>query len=140
MDNNMKKMIMMEHYQNPLNKGIENTDNYLKANVNSPTCIDNLDFRVLLDNDVIKDIKFDGEACAISTSSASIMTELLIGKKIEEAKEIINNFEKMINEEKYDEEKLGEANCYNEISKQPNRIKCATLPYNGIKKILEGDK
>ena len=139
MDNNMKKMVMLEHYQNPLNKGLENTDGYLKSNMNSPTCIDNLDFRVLIENDIIKDIKFDGEACAISTSSSSIMTDLLIGKTKEEAIRIINNFEKMINEEEYDEELLGEANCYNEISKQPNRIKCATLPYEGIKKILNNN-
>lgn len=139
MDTNMKKMIMMEHYQNPLNKGLDNTDGYLKSNMNSPTCIDNLDFAVKIENGIIKDIKFDGEACAISTSSASIMTELLIGKNINEAENIINNFNKMINEEEYDKDILGQANCYNEISKQPNRIKCATLPYNGITKILKGD-
>lgn len=136
MDNNMKKMIMMEHYQNPLNKGLDNTEDYLKSNMNSPTCIDNLDFRVLIEDGIIKDVKFDGEACAISTSSASIMTNLIIGKSIDEARNIINNFESMINEEEYDEKVLEEANCYNEISKQPNRIKCAILPYEGLKKIL----
>ena len=137
MDTNMKKMIMLEHYNNPHNKGLENTDGYEKINVNSPTCIDNLDFKIKIDDDIIKDIKFDGEACAISTSSASIMTDLLIGKSLKEAQNIIDNFDKMIDEKEFDENILGEACCYNEISKQPNRIKCATLPYNAVRKILE---
>ena len=81
----------------------------------------------------------DGEACAISTSSASIMTELLKDKTIKEAEEIINNYENMIEERPYDKDVLGEANCYDEIYKQPNRKKCALLPYEGVKKILNDE-
>lgn len=137
MDNNMKKMMILEHYQNPLNMDITNTEDYLEVKMNTPTCIDNLDYKVKIENNKIKDIKYDGEACAISTSSSSIMSELLVGKTIEEAKYIIGNFEKMINEEEYDKDVLKDANCYDEISKQPNRIKCATMPYEALKKILE---
>lgn len=136
MDQNMKKMIMLEHYSNPLNKGLLDDDGYVKVNMNSETCIDNLDFMYKIEDNIIKDIKFDGEACAISTSSASIMTELLIGKTKEEAINIMNNFINMIEEKPYDEEVLKEANCYDEIYKQPNRKKCALLPYEGFKKIL----
>ena len=60
--------------------------------------------------------------------------------KESEAKEIINNYKKTIEERSYDKDVLGEANCYDEIYKQPNRKKCALLPYEGVKKILEGDK
>ena len=137
MDNNMKKLMILEHYQNPLNMDITNTEDYLEVNMNTPTCIDNLDYKVKIENNKIKDINYDGEACAISTSSSSIMSELLVGKTIEEAKYIIDNFEKMINEEEYDKDVLKDANCYDEISKQPNRIKCATMPYEALKKILE---
>lgn len=137
MDNNMKKMMILEHYQNPLNMDITNTEDYLEVKMNTPTCIDNLDYKEKIENNKIKDIKYDGEACAISTSSSSIMSELLVGKTIEEAKYIIGNFEKMINEEEYDKDVLKDANCYDEISKQPNRIKCATMPYEALKKILE---
>lgn len=140
MDNNMKKMIMLEHYQNPLNHGLVDNDGYVKINMNSKSCIDNLDFMFKIENDIIKDVRFDGEACAISTSSASIMTELIIGKKIDEAKEIIENYENMINEKVYNENLLGEANCYDEIYKQPNRKKCALLPYEGLKKAIEKSK
>ncbi len=140
MDEHLKRSIMIEHYQNPLNKGLDDTLGYKKVNMNSKTCIDNLDFALKIEDGIIKDIKFDGEACAISTSSASIMTELLKGKKIEEAEEIINNYENMIEERPYNKNLLEEANCYDEIYKQPNRKKCALLPYEGVKKVLEGEK
>ena len=137
MDEHLKKDIIIEHYQNPLNKGLDNTEGYKKINMNSKTCIDDLDFACKIENGVIKDIKFDGEACAISTSSASIMTELVKGKTIDEVKKIIENYENMIDEKPYDKDLLEEANCYDEIYKQPNRKKCALLPYEGLKKILE---
>ena len=78
MDNNTKKMIMLEHYQNPLNHGLINDEGYVKVNMNSKTCIDNLDFMYKIEDNVIKDVRFDGEACAISTSSSSIMTNLYL--------------------------------------------------------------
>ena len=140
MDEKLRKSIILEHYNNPLNKGLLNDTSYEKINMNSPTCIDNLDFEIKIENDIVTDIKYDGEACAISTSSSSIMTDLIIGKSVEEAKEIIDNFYAMINEEKYDEEILGEANCYCEIYKQPNRKKCALLPYEGLKKVIDKNK
>ena len=137
MDEKLRKSIILEHYNNPLNKGLLNDNSYEKINMNSPTCIDNLDFEIKIENDIVTDIRFDGEACAISTSSSSIMTDLIIGKSVKEAKKIIDNFYAMINEEKYDEEILGEANCYSEIYKQPNRKKCALLPYDGLKKVID---
>ena len=140
MDEKLRKSIILEHYSNPLNKGLLNDNSYEKINMNSPTCIDNLDFEIKIEDDIVTDIKYDGEACAISTSSSSIMTDLIIGKNVEEAKEIIDNFYAMINEEKYDEEILGEANCYCEIYKQPNRKKCALLPYEGLKKVIDKNK
>lgn len=139
MDEHLKRSIMIEHYQNPLNKGLDNTDDYKKVNMNSETCIDNLDFACKVENGIIKDIKFDGEACAISTSAASIMTELLIGKTVSDANKIIENYENMIEERPYDKDLLKEANCYDEIYKQPNRKKCALLPFYGMKKILHDE-
>lgn len=139
MNQELKKSIMIEHYENPLNKGLNNTLNYKKINMNSKSCIDNLDFACLIEDDVIKDIKFDGEACCISTSSSSIMTVLLIGKTIKEAKEIIENYENMIDEKPYNKDLLKEANCYDEIYKQPNRKMCALIPYYAIKKIINED-
>ncbi len=137
MDENLKREIILENYQNPMNKEIPDNDNYIKVNTNNESCIDNLDIYILFDNDIIKDIKFTGEACAISTASTSIMIHNLIGKTKEEALNYMNEFDDMVNEKEYDEEKLQEAVVFNEIYKQANRKHCALLPYLGIKKALE---
>ena len=92
---------------------------------------------VKLENNKIVDAHFDGEACAICTSSTSIMLDTLIGKTVSEAKEIINNFYNMIDEKEYNEDLLEQANVYNDIYKQPNRKKCALLAWWGMEKILK---
>ena len=136
MDQNLKKSIILEHYQNPKNKGLINDDSYIKINMNNESCIDEIDLMVKLENNKIIDIKFDGEACAICTSSTSVMIDTLLYKTIEEAKEIINNFYNMIEEKEYNENILEQANVYNDIAKQPNRKKCALLAWWGIEKAI----
>lgn len=140
MDENIRREIIMEHYQNPRNRRRSEEESYLKVNTNNESCIDNLDIYIKIENDVIKDITFEGEACAISTSSCSIMITNLVGLSISEAEKYIENFEKMIHEESYDEEILKEALAFNEIYKQNNRKNCALLPYSGIKKALKQQK
>ena len=140
MNTEMKRTIILENYQNPTNRGLIDDDSYKKINTNSKSCIDQIDLQIKVENDIVKDIRFDGEACAICTSSTSIMINSLIDKDLNEALTIIDNFEKMINEEEYDEELLGEAVVYNDISKQPNRKNCALLTWKGTKKVLEEDK
>lgn len=137
MDQNTKRSIILEHYQNPKNKGLIEDETYIKINMNNDSCIDEVNLMVKLENDKIKDIRFDGEACAICTSSTSIMIDTLIGKTIEEAKEIINNFYNMVEEKDYKEDLLEQANVYNDISKQPNRKKCALLAWWGMEKTLK---
>ena len=88
-------------------------------------------------NDIIKDVSFEGEACVISISSTNILTNLLIGKTKEEGIYLIDNYLKMINEEEYDKDVLKELLVFDDTSKQPSRIKCATLSANGIKDYLE---
>lgn len=132
--------IIMDHYQNPRNRGLVDDDSYIKVNMNSETCIDNLDIQVKLDGDVIKDIRYDGEACAICTSSTSIMSELLVDKTIDEALEIYENYMNMIYEKEYDADLLEEAIAFQNTHKQANRIKCATLGWSGFKKIVDGSE
>ena len=107
------------------------------VNTNNESCIDNLDFMMKVEDGKIKDIRFDGEACAICTSSTSIMINLLLNKNIREANEIISNFKNMIEEKEYNEKILKEAIVYSDIAKQPNRKKCALLTWQGIKTLLE---
>ncbi len=137
MDEETRRAIILEHYMQPEQKHSTDDPSYSKVNTNNESCIDNLDIFVKVNDNRIEDICFDGEACAISTSSTSIMIHNLIGKTISEAKEYIRNFENMLNEQEYDEELLQEGVAYQEIYKQGNRKHCAFLPYEGIKKILE---
>jgi len=136
MNEEMKKMIILDNYQNPKNRGLIEDDNYKLINTNSESCIDQIDLQIKLEHDIIKDIRFDGEACAICTSSTSIMIKTLIGKSIKEALDIIDNFENMIEERRFEEEKINEAIVYQDISKQPNRKKCALLTWEGVKELI----
>ena len=139
MDNNMKRTIILEHYQNPKNKGLIDDNSYSYVNMNNESCIDEINLMVKIKNDIIEDIRFDGEACAICTSATSVMIETLIGKTVKEAKEILKNYEYMLDEKDYDDKILESAIIYNDIAKQPNRKKCALLSWWGIKKILKED-
>lgn len=137
MDSNLKREIILENYKNPNNRGLTLDDSYIKINQNNDSCIDNFDIELKLEDGIIKDIRFDGEACAIATSSISISIGVLIGKTKEEALDIIENYENMIDGKDYDEEKLKDLIIYDDIHKQPARVKCATLGILGIKNILK---
>ena len=119
LDPELKKAIIMEHYQNPINRNTIEDNRYIKVNSNSETCIDDIDLYILFEDNKIKDLHFNGEACAISTSATSIMIKLLIGKTIEEVEELITNYYNMIEEKEYNEDLLEEACCYDDCSSSP---------------------
>lgn len=135
-DPELRREIILDNYQNPTNRGLINDSHYIKENTNNESCIDNLDIEMKVENDIITDIRFDGEACAISTSATSIMIKTLIGKTTNDARKILKNYDNMILEKEYDEDVLGELIVYDEIYKQPNRKTCALLPRNAIVKML----
>jgi nitrogen fixation NifU-like protein len=137
MNAELKREIILENMEHPFNKELVNDQRYTKINSNNPNCIDNIDIYVLVEDNIIKDLKFMGEACAISTSSTSIMIKNLIGKSVDDAKKYINNFYNMCNEEEYNKELLNEAIVYEDIYKQNNRKNCALLPYKSIIKAIE---
>ena len=137
MDTELKREIIYDNYKEPINKGLIDDNSYLKSNTKSESCIDNLDFMMKIEDNIVKDIHFDGEACAISTSASSIMIKTLIGKTVDEVKEILLNYKNMIEEKDYNKEVLGELNVYNDIAKQPNRKNCALIPMQGVIKMLD---
>ena len=106
MDSNLKRSIILEHYQNPHGRGLIDDDTYLKTNMNNESCIDELNIMVKVEDNIIKDIKFDGEACALCISSASIMVDTLKGKTVEETENILQNFLNMAKEKEYDKDIL----------------------------------
>ena len=140
MDNDIKRSIILDNYQDARNRGIPSEDGYIKINSNNDSCIDNIDIYVKLNGDIIYDIKFEGEACVIAISSTSILSNLLIGKKISEVNDILKNYYNMIEEKEYDKDLLGEACVYDDIYKQPSRKTCATLFARGMEKIVNNKK
>lgn len=139
MDKDLKRSIILDNYQNPNNKHISDSS-YVKINTRNVSCIDNLDIYLKIEDNIIEDVSFEGEACVISISSTNILINLLIGKTKEEGIYLIDNYLKMINEEEYDKDILKELEVFDDTSKQPSRIKCATLSANGIKNYLEKEE
>lgn len=136
----MMRAVIMDHYEYPRNKKLKEDSRYFKVHMDSESCIDDIYIEALIEDGVIKDVCFDGVGCTISTASTSIMSELMIGKKVDEAQIIINNYLKMINMEEYDEELLEEAVVFKNTGRQANRIKCATIGWNGMQELIDKSK
>jgi len=137
---NLYRAVILDHSTHPHHKGTLPGKTPLE--LNNPTCGDVIYLTVELTEDgVIKDIAFDGSGCSISTASASMMTDAVIGKSKEEALELAEVFSQML-QGKVDSEQeaLGDAQMLNGVTKFPQRIKCASLSWNALKKALNLDK
>ena len=134
MDSNLRREIIVDNASNPFHKEAKDKEEFIMANTHNESCIDNIDLYVKVDGDIVVDAYFDGEACAITTSATSIMLRKIIGKSLEDARNIMREYYKMLNEEEYNEDTLGELNAYSNISKQPSRLKCAKLPFETLEK------
>ena len=143
-NNNLDQLyrsVIMDHYKNPRNKGSLD-ENSVTIDMNNPTCGDRLHLTLKLEDGVVKDAKFDGEGCSISMSSASMMTQLVKGKKLDEALELADIFSKMMLGEEFDDEKydLGDVEALQGVAKFPARIKCATLAWKAMEKGVQNEK
>lgn len=142
-NNNLDQLyrsVIMDHYKNPRNKGSLAEDS-VTIDMNNPTCGDRIHLTLKVEDGIVKDAKFDGEGCSISMSSASMMTQIIKGKKIEEALELADIFSKMMLGEEFDVDKydLGDVEALQGVAKFPARIKCATLAWKAMEKgVKEG--
>ncbi len=137
MDSSERRNIILKNYQDNTNrKDVEDSD-YIKVNSRNASCIDNINIYIKINDDIIEDIKFNGEACVIAISSTVTLINNLIKKNIDEALNIIDNYEKMVDGLDYDSQVLNELLAFDDISKQPSRKICATLASRKIKEILE---
>ena len=137
MDQDVKRRIILENYEHPKNRGLIKDETYLYSSTSNDSCIDEINLMVKLDNNKISDIRFDGEACAVCISSASIMSDMLIGKTKEEFIIIYQNLQNMLNGKQYNPKILDKINVYEDIGKQLSRKKCVLLPWLGIEKIID---
>ncbi|MEB2281513.1 SUF system NifU family Fe-S cluster assembly protein [Lysinibacillus xylanilyticus] len=128
------RSVIMDHYKNPRNKGSIEED-AVTIDMNNPTCGDRIHLTLKVTDGIVEDAKFDGEGCSISMSSASMMTQLIKGKKVEEALELAEIFSKMMMGEDYSEKyDLEDVEALQGVSQFPARIKCATLAWKAMEK------
>ena len=116
--------------------GLVNEEQYRSKHMASASCIDDIEVQVKVEDDIVKDIRFDGIACTISTASTSIMSELFIGKTVDEIKYIMDQYFGMIDGKDVDEEALQEAIAFCNVGKQANRIKCATIGWRAMADLM----
>jgi nitrogen fixation NifU-like protein len=135
--------IILDHGKNPRN--LRKTENFNKdAKGHNPLCGDKVHVYLKLDEDKkVQDISFEGQGCAISMASASIMTDLVKGKEEHEVKEIVKDFLEMIKEKDQLNNKILEDNektklmCLSGVKKYPMRVKCATLSWHTLTSAID---
>lgn len=130
------RQVIMDHYKHPRNRGTFD-DDHLSVEMNNPTCGDRIHLQFKLDGDVVEDVRFTGEGCSISLASASMMTQAIKGKKIDEALYMSELFSRMMLGQEIDFEEFGleDIEALQGVANFPARIKCATLAWKAMEKI-----
>ncbi len=144
----LDKEVILDHYRSPRNKGELPTPPAIMEEGFNPLCGDDVKVYVIVEDKVIKEIRIGGQGCSISQASASMMTESVLGKTLDEAKEVFERFKKMMSshendlnsaESSLDEtpSSLGDLEALKGVVKYPVRIKCATLGWNTFDQIID---
>jgi nitrogen fixation NifU-like protein len=134
------RRVIMDHYKKPRNRGVLEEGN-LTVNMNNPTCGDRIQLTMKVEDGIVTDVKYEGEGCSISMSSASMMTVAVKGKKVEDALKLADIFSNMMLGKEYDDDlDLGDMEALQGVSKFPARIKCATLAWKAMEKGLNQEK
>jgi nitrogen fixation NifU-like protein len=123
--------IILDHYRSPHHKGLREPYEAQVHHLN-PTCGDEITLRVHIDGDTVADVSYEGQGCSISQASASVMTDLVIGKSLPEALEVHDEFLRLMQskgEATPDEDVLEDAVAFAGVSRYPARIKCALLAW-----------
>ncbi|HLT55297.1 MAG TPA: SUF system NifU family Fe-S cluster assembly protein [Bacillota bacterium] len=133
------RQVIMDHYKNPRNRGIEETGDGVTVDMNNPTCGDRIRLQLKVEEGVVTDARFEGEGCSISMSSASMMTQAVKGKTIEDALKMSSLFSDMMLGKEIDTDlEMGDIEALQGVSKFPARIKCATLAWKAMEKGVKG--
>lgn len=129
------RQVIMDHYKNPRNKGLEE-NNSLTVEMNNPTCGDRIQLQLKLEDGVVTSARFEGEGCSISMSSASMMTQAVKGQTVEKALQMSETFSAMMLGKDIDAKEfaLGDIIALQGVSQFPARIRCATLAWKALEK------
>ncbi|QTH44147.1 SUF system NifU family Fe-S cluster assembly protein [Cohnella sp. LGH] len=130
------RRVIMDHYKTPRNRG-ELEDGSVTVNLNNPTCGDRISLQLQLEDGIVRNVKFTGEGCSISMSSASMMTEAVMGKTGEEALALADKFSALMKGEDVQFDDYEDVEALSGVNKFPARIKCATLAWNALRKGVE---
>ena len=130
--------IILDHYKHPKGRGLREPYAADVHHVN-PTCGDEITLRVALDGETISDVSYDGQGCSISQASASVLHELVSGRKVTDALAVHAAFVELMGGKGQivpDEEVLEDAVAFAGVAKYPARVKCALLPWMAYKDAL----
>jgi SUF system NifU family Fe-S assembly protein len=130
---NLYRQVIMDHYKNPRNKGLLQDPTYHTIHIKNPTCGDDITVQSKVEHGVVTDVRHDGTGCSICCSSASVMSETLKGKTVEDAMTITSTYLHFMANQPYDESvDLEEAIVYEGVRKFPARIKCASIAWKAF--------
>lgn len=132
------RRVIMDHYKLPRNRGTLE-EQAVTVDLNNPSCGDKISLQMQIEGNTIQNAKFLGEGCSISMSSASMMTEAIKGKTLEEALQMAENFSNLMKGEDIEFE-YEDIESLSGVNKFPARIKCATLAWNAMRKGIEQNK
>jgi nitrogen fixation NifU-like protein len=130
--------MILDHYRRPRNKGeIENPDETIV--MKNPLCGDEITVQVRYDDDTVADVGFIGRGCSISQASASMMTQLIKGKKRDEIEGLRSRFREMVmgDESAQEDKSLGSLRALGGVARFPARVKCALLAWNALEEGLK---
>ena len=135
--NELYREIILDHYRNPRHRGSLASSTATHEGLN-PLCGDEVTVELLVEGDRIADVAYKGSGCSISQSSASMMTDAINGKPLDEVKRLSRDFTAMMRgEETVDPESLGDLEALSGVRKFPVRVKCATLAWHTLEEALE---
>jgi nitrogen fixation protein NifU and related proteins len=135
--NELYQEVILDHSRKPRNFHVL-PDANRSAEGNNPLCGDRFTVFLKVENGVIRDISFQGSGCAISKASASMMTDYLKGKTVEEAGKTFSNYQQMVTTGPVDEEAMGKLAAFAGVRHFPMRVKCAILPWHAMMAGLNG--
>lgn len=131
------RQVILEAGEEPHNFGTM-TEPDTSIELHNPTCGDVIVLQLKIKHHIITDIKFNGQGCIISQASASIMTDLVKGKTLAQAKQLKDQFSQMITDVNFEDDgKLQDALALQGVRQFPQRIKCATLVWNALDKSIQ---
>lgn len=136
--NSLYQQLILEHYRNPRNKG-EMDDAQVEVHMRNPTCGDEIKLQLRVEDGRIADVRFTGQGCSISQAAASMMTQTLMGKSLEDAREVSRRFTGMMHGEEAAarDRSIGDLRALAGVSRFPVRVKCALLGFDALQEAMK---